>query len=119
MSNSAITSMDAKIHAALKRAGLADGGTTIGDGAILRRKNGTEVPCRVFVNFNSQRVGGEVGVFIVPVEVVVLRADIGDALPAKGDAFVVGDVLYRVEGLVPGAVNESSAACQCLPGVPA
>ena len=119
MSNFGLPDMMARIHASLKRAGLADGGTAEGQGAYLRRRNGDEVPCRVFLTPNAERFGADGGVFIVPVEIVVLREDIGSDLPRNGEVFVVGDVAYKVEAPLPGRVSEADVAVHCMAGVPA
>jgi hypothetical protein len=117
MSNPGLNNLLARCHASLKRAGLADGGTVAGSGALLRRKDGSEVPCRVFVTLNAQRIGADGGVFVVPAEIVVLREDIGAALPTKGEAFVVGSTQYRVEAPLAGGVTEADVAVHCMPGV--
>lgn len=119
MTNSRLPDMTARIHAAMKAAGMAEGGTTLTEGAKLRRKNGSEVPCRVFVTLNAQRIGGDGGVMVLPAQVEVLLADLAGTVPVKGDAFVVGAQLFKVDAPVEGGTDEAIATLHCLPGVPA
>jgi hypothetical protein len=115
VSNSRLASLDARIHATLKRAGLADGGTGAGDGAILRRMpSGTETACRVFVTRNAERIGAQGQPIFIKAVIAVLLADITTP-PAKGDRFVIGDETFTVDA--KESQDESSVTLQCKEGL--
>jgi hypothetical protein len=113
MSNSGLQNILDRCHATLKRVGLADGGTTAGDGAVLVRRNSDRVPCRVFVTLNAERFGEQAQVVFMGAIIDVVLADIG-AQPAKGERFEIGEDTYTVDAL--DRKDEAIASMRCKEG---
>lgn len=100
MSNSALTSLDARVFNAFVGAGLADAATfTSGI---------TSTPCTVMVDDGVQLIGDQSRVLDDKTTVTARLAEIG-AVPARGDKFTVGTRVLTVDAIADK--DESIVVC--------
>lgn len=85
----ALAAMDARLHAALADAGLADTGTYTAPGV-----GATPVPCRAYIDKSLHSTGEYAPTFGPQVTASILRADVaapavGGTLAIDGETFVI------------------------------
>lgn len=88
MSNPRLAAMDASIHAACLRAGLAD------VGRYFPPASPEGIDCRVYVDLDIELVGGVRQFVSGRVEVAYVLEDLGDTKPVKGGSVTVGTKRY-------------------------
>ena len=88
MPNPRFAAMDASIHRACLRAGMADTGLYFPPGSDVG------IPVRVFVDMDIQIVGGLRQYSAGRVEVSYIKEDLGDVKPAKNGRVTVGTKSY-------------------------
>lgn len=88
MPNPRLAAMDATIHAACLRAGIADTGMYFSPGAD------TGIPVRVYVDLDVQLVGSLRQYVAGRVEIAYILEDLGDVKLAKNGSVTIGTKRY-------------------------